>query len=194
MFFLQGVVSSNLYCYCWTPALSEVSYKFGSVRPFFHPFVCSYWFFACMKLGSHKVREVTDSNFEGQLSREPKKVSKMVQKWGFWIFDKSLIHSNVLFLLQCESNNGLLGFCKKHISGKKLFLELWSKTSWPIRIQDSLNYKNSQTSWGMKPSFCAWLVIRRSNSSKCSESIQVSVVRLAWACPEGWQIVSQLYL
>ena len=50
----------------------------------------------------------------------PEKVPKM----RFWCFDKSLIHSCVLFILEYESNNVLLTFCKNHISGKNMVIKL----------------------------------------------------------------------
>ena len=58
------------------------------------------------------------------------------------------------------------------------------------RIQDSLNYNISETSWGMKLNFCVWLRI----SNKLIQSFQMGVVSNPWLCPNLYQIVSQVHL
>ena len=62
----------------------------------------------------------------------------------------------------------------------KIWLLSCPKTSRPIRMQDSLNYNNSQTSWDMKLNFCMWLDVHRSNAI---QSFQVGVVRHTWNPP-----------
>lgn len=65
----------------------------------------------CMKL------EVTTSDF-WKKSLVGSGGPKMVKNWGFWGFSKNLIHSNVLFLLEYESSNGLLLSAKIKCLGK----------------------------------------------------------------------------
>ena len=61
---------------------------------------------------------------------------------------------NVYFLLEYEGTNGLLTFSKNPIFRKNLVLELCSRSSRPIRMQDFLIYNISKTSSGMKLNFC----------------------------------------
>ena len=53
----------------------------------------------------------------------------MSQKLGFWSFDKKL-SIRMYFLLEYESTNGVLTFCKNNISRKNFILELRSKNLW----------------------------------------------------------------
>ena len=95
-------------------------------------------------------------------------------------------------LLQYESNNGSLTFRKNNIIGKNLFVELWSKTSWLIRMQHSLNYNISQMSWDMKLNFCIWLDIHQS-----SKYYLVALSGCGQAClgmPKVMTVVSLFYL
>ena len=81
------------------------------------------WFFF-----SDFLREVRDSQSKKSGSAQfLKSVPKMTQKCGFWGFDKNLVYSVVLLWLEYEITNGLLGFCKNHMSRKNLVLELWFK-------------------------------------------------------------------
>lgn len=41
-------------------------------------------------------------------AQRSRKVKKMALKWGIYGFRRKLIHSDMLFMLQCESVNGLL--------------------------------------------------------------------------------------
>ena len=100
-------------------------------------------------------------------SRGPKKS----QKWGYRCFDKDLIHSiiffilqwqrsypfNLFFILQYESTNDVLTLCKSWCLGKIWFLKHGRKASRLVRMEDSLNYNISLTSWDMKLNFCMWL-------------------------------------
>ena len=85
----------------------------------------------------------------------------------------------VHFLLEYESTVDILTFCKIACLDK-IWLLSCPKTSRPIRMQDSLNYNNSQTSWDMKLNFCMWLDVHRSNAI---QSFQVGVVRHTWNPP-----------
>ena len=76
--------------------------------------------------------------------------------------------------------------------GKIWFLSYNPKTSRPIRIQDSLNFGISETSWGMKLNFCMWLDIHQNN--KFSQFFQVDMIRFDWACLKLSEIMSQLHL
>ena len=110
----------------------------------------------CMKLDVPMVRNWL-SQFLWKGHEKPKKSPK----WYFCGFDVTLIHSYVLFLFEYEITNVLLTFCpltfcKSHISGKNLVLDLWSenlktnqnaqKTSRPITMQNSLVCNVSQAS------------------------------------------------
>ena len=55
----------------------------------------------------------------------------MAQNWGFWGFDKNLIHSYILFSLNLE----VLIIMRKPCLGKIWFLRNYPKTTRPIRIQ-----------------------------------------------------------
>ena len=63
-----------------------------------------------MKLESHKIRKVTESNF----FKKPVHIKrahngpKMPQKWGFCCLDKNLIHSCEFFLFEYQVTNGFL--------------------------------------------------------------------------------------
>ena len=67
------------------------------------------------------LRKVTEPGLKVQMGLEN---SKSPQNDVFWGYSKNLIHSDIHdFLLQHESVNGLLTFCKKSILGKNLVLE-----------------------------------------------------------------------
>ena len=75
----------------------------------------------CIKLESHKIRQVMDPDFWKKLERsEGKKNIKRYERWGFQGFDKNEIHTYVLFW---ECAIGLLTLCKDDIFGKNLRIE-----------------------------------------------------------------------
>ena len=92
-----------------------------------------------LDIENHKVRKVLDLDF-WKKARAGLEESKMSQKWPknelFLGFDKNLVHSHVLFYFSMS----LLIFYKYLMFEKNLVLELWSKRSRPIRMQDSLTY------------------------------------------------------
>ena len=58
----------------------------------------------------------------------------------------------------------------------------------PIRIQDSLNCKISETSWGMKLTFCSWISTHRNN--RYSWTFQIGVLRHAKSGDKYWATLS----
>ena len=58
-----------------------------------------------------------------------------------------------IVLVEYESTTSPLTLCKNHMSVENLVLELWSKSSRPIRMQYSLNYNISQNESSMKQNF-----------------------------------------
>ena len=116
--------------------------------------------------------------------RSPKNGPK-IRFLGYWQKSNLFIYT---FLPQYENTNGLLS-SKTTCLGKMRFLS-YPKTFRPIRMHDSLNCNISQTRWEMKVNFCTRLDVHRSN--KFSRSLQVGVVRHAWACSKWWKIVNSI--
>ena len=109
----------------------------------------------------HEVRRSNGKKLIEPVFMKGHEKPKKSPKWYFCGFDVTLIHSYVLFLFEYEITNVLLifcplTFCKSHISGKNLVLDLWSeilktnqnaqKTSRPITMQNSLVCNVSQAS------------------------------------------------
>ena len=112
----------------------------------------------CMKLDSSHVRKVTKPHFCF-------KKNLSLPKWGFLGFGKNLIHSYVFLFLENEVTDGVLTFAKTTCLEEIWFLSYGLKTPRLIRMQDSLNYNVSKTSWAIKLNFDMWLDIHRSNKS-----------------------------
>ena len=115
---------------------------------------------------------------------------KKSQKWmknevflGFWQHSYPLI---CIFFTWNGSTNGLL------TSKTACLRKIWFLSYVTIRMQASLNYNISQTSWVMKLNFCMWLDIHRRN--KFTKAFQLVVVRHVRACPKLCRILSQLHL
>ena len=102
-----------------------------------------------MKLESHKGRKVRYLCFWKIIpagKESPKSHKKWLRYDGLGIFTKDLIHSYVLFELECKSTDGFL----TAYLGKNCFLNYVPKTFTLIGMQDSLNCNISQTRWGAK--------------------------------------------
>ena len=102
-----------------------------------------------MKLESHKGRKVRYLCFWKIIpagKESPKSHKKWLRYDGLGVFTKDLVHSYVLFELECKSTDGFL----TAYLGKNCFLNYVPKTFTLIGMQDSLNCNISQTRWGAK--------------------------------------------
>ena len=118
-----------------------------------------------MKLGSKKVGKVTDPELWKHFwtGREGPKRSKNDPKMSvLGGFERKsnlflcTIFNSVWKWEQCYIYLPKLLVCKK----SSFWVMVQSR---PIRIQDSLNCNMSETSWGMKLTFCSWISIHRNN-------------------------------
>ena len=143
-----------------------------------------------MKLGSQKVGKVTDPELWKHFwtGREGPKRSKndpeMSVLGGFERKSNLFlctIFNSVWKWEQCYIYLPKLLVCKK----SSFWVMVQSR---PIRIQDSLNCNMSETSWGMKLTFCSWISTHRNN--RYSRTFQIGVLRKGWACQKRWQILS----
>ena len=100
----------------------------------------------------------------------------------FGVLTKILSIHMYFFWLKYERSNGLLLSAKTKCLGKIWLFSYDIITYWPIRMQDSLNYNISQTTWGLNLNFCMWLDIHGSN--KFAQTFRVGVVEHACACPK----------
>ena len=180
---------------CWTPTLAEVFQEYGSVCPFVRNLRSQYWlinFFLifCIKLDSQNVRKKwANPQFwkKSHWVKWSQKIPKMNEKWGFFRVLTTFSSINMyFFLLENGSTNGLL------TSKTACLRKIWFLSYVTIRMQASLNYNISQTSWVMKLNFCMWLDIHRRN--KFTKAFQLVVVRHVRACPKLCKFLSQLDL
>ena len=119
----------------------EVCNEFGSVRLFIYLIVrsfpthnlkiCSLVFLSfCMKLGIHKFKKMVMTNLKkkkNQLGQEGTENPKNGAKSRFlesWQKSNPIIYT---FLFKYQTINGLLTYCKNHMSGKNLVLDLCLK-------------------------------------------------------------------
>ena len=116
-----------------------------------------------MKLVSHKAWKEAKLNLLKKVlsGLEGPKNPENEPKMRFLCFWQKSNPFTCTFLLEYEWTNGLLTFCKSHIWEKSG--SYGPKTSRPIRMQYSLIYNISQTSYGIKFNFCKWSDIYRSN-------------------------------
>lgn len=143
--------------FCWTPALAKVSHEFDPVCPLTrsstHLFVClfatqdlridlSVFFliFFCMKLGIHKVKKVTIQFFEKKSWRVRRtlKVQKQPRNGVLELLIKMQSNHVSTFLIEYQSTNALLTFCRNSMRGKNLVLELGPKNL--LRCETELLY------------------------------------------------------
>ena len=77
-------------------------------------------------LDNRKERKVTKRDFWRKILQD-KEGPKVVEKRGFWGFDKNSTHWYQLFSLEYEIINDCVIICIKFMSRKNLVPELWSK-------------------------------------------------------------------
>ena len=98
------------------------------------------------------------------------KFQKIWWKWDFVVFAKNIIHLHMYFFLENESTNSPLTFWKNWP------LSYDQITSWPIRMQYSINYNVSKTNWGLKLNFWKWLTL-----------FQVGMITSTCTYPNWWK-------
>ena len=166
----------------WTVARAEVSYEFGSVRSS----VC--------QLANHGLRIDSSVLYHFLLKIRQSQNKKVMQLYFF--LKKSPIglggpkyspkmrfsefwqeFNPAIFLLEYQSTYHLLTFCKKHMCGKNLVLDLWPKN---LQTNQNVVFLNTMSHKGE-------LFYRR---IKFMLLFQVFVFRHAW----GWTKLSQLQL
>ena len=77
-----------------------------------------------MKLESYKVNRVLEPNFKkSEQVQKGLKKSKIEILWVLW----KMQSIGIYLFFEHDSSNGLLPFCKNHISGENAFLQLLLK-------------------------------------------------------------------
>ena len=88
--------------------------------------------FFCMKLGIHKVKKVTIQFFEKKSWRVRRtlKVQKQPRNGVLELLIKMQSNHVSTFLIEYQSTNALLTFCRNSMRGKNVVLELEPKNLW----------------------------------------------------------------
>lgn len=114
---------------CLQRKISELTYQISFFLIFF-----------CMKLGIHKVKKVTIQFFEKKSWRVRRtlKVQKQPRNGVLELLIKMQSNHVSTFLIEYQSTNALLTFCRNSMRGKNLVLELGPKNL--LRCETELLY------------------------------------------------------
>ena len=152
-----------------------MSYKFGFVRLY----IClqcktsgSSVFFLIFfhNVRNHRVRvPVSDGSQFLKKGSNGLGGARKFQKWPqqevFRVLTKIFFIRMCFFYFNMQVPMVFWLFAKTTCLGKIWFFSYGSKTSRPLRMQNSLNYNISKMSWGMKLNFCSkWLDIHGSDN------------------------------
>ena len=163
----------------WTSTLAGVSYQFGLI-----------WFSICLQckitgssifsiflphnVSHHNVKKVWSQLFKktsDRLGLEDLKSPK-VRFLGFW---QKSYPFRYAFLIQHESVNVVLTFCKNNMFAKNLVFDLWSKNLKTNQNAGFFKLQYLTKTWGMKLNFSIWLEVKK--ALNISWLLQVNVLR-----------------